>query len=71
MNAVLWEWRATWEEGFAIGDGRTEQFRGHRIRYRKPGTRRWRSFLFAKDDGSMPTETEVLRAIEVHAERRP
>jgi hypothetical protein len=42
-------------------------WRGHRVKYRKAGTRRWSSFLLDTSDGSTPTDTDVIRAIETHA----
>lgn len=64
-TATLYEWTATLDEGVNLKNG--EPWRGHRVKYRVQGTRRWSSFLFSKDDGTNPTETEVLRAVEEHA----
>lgn len=60
-----WEWEATIEEGVSIGTG--AKWRGHRVRYRDRGTRRWRSFLLSVDGDVMPTDEMIERAIEAHA----
>jgi hypothetical protein len=61
----LWEWTAQLEEGVSLTSG--EPWRGHRVRYREQGTRRWSSFLLSVDGDELPTETMVVRAIEAHA----
>lgn len=61
----MWEWTAMLDGGVNLTTG--EQWEGHRIRYRAQGSRAWRSFLLSKDDGTNPTETEVLAAINAHA----
>jgi len=64
---MIWEWHATLDSGVSLTTG--EPWRGHRVKYRALGTRRWRSFLLSKDDGANPTESEVIAAINAHAER--
>lgn len=64
-GAKLWEWTAELESGVSLGSG--EPWRGHRVRYREQGTRRYRSFLLSTSDGSTPDDTMVIRAIETHA----
>jgi hypothetical protein len=69
VTATIWEWRATLDSGVNLRTG--EAWRGHRIRYRALGARQYRSFLFTKDDGTNPTDTEVIHAINEHARRNP
>lgn len=62
-----WEWSAEVERGVSIATGKP--WRGHRVRYRDRGTRRWRSFLLSTDDDAMPTDEMFLAAIAEHASR--
>lgn len=62
---MIWEWTATLDSGVNLTTG--EPWRGHRVKYREAGTRRWSSFLIDTSDGSVPTDTDVIRAIEMHA----
>lgn len=63
-EVVLYEWTATLDEGVNATTG--EPWRGHRVKYRRQGARRWASFLLTKDDGTNPTESEVLEAVRLH-----
>jgi hypothetical protein len=65
-QAALWEWKAELDTLRDLSTGGT--MIGHRVRYREQGARRWRSFLLTTDDGSSPTESMVLQAIEAHAD---
>lgn len=60
-QAAVYEWTATLDSGVSLTTG--EPWRGHRVKYRAQGSRRWKHFLLSKDDGTNPTETEVLQAI--------
>lgn len=64
-GARLWEWHAELDHGFDLTTG--EEWIGHRVRYREQGTRRYRTFLLSTDDGTAPTESMVLQALEKHA----
>lgn len=66
-ETLIWEWHATLDSGFDLTTG--EPWRGHRVKYRALGSRRWQSFLLSKDDGTNPTDTEVIQAINEHAKQ--
>ena len=55
------------ESGIVLG--RAASWEGWRVRYRKDGTRLWRSFLLTVEGSGRPSDELLERAVLAHAEQ--